>query len=143
MSRIRLLLAWLLMATIPLQGLAAASMLFCGMEVQDMPVQAQATVHTVAVTRAPAGAHDHSQHDHSRHGKAAPAKAVKTPGDIAGKLPDTSHKCPVCASCCSLVAITEFPPLALVAPASQAELAEPFVLIHARPLPVPDKPPRA
>ena len=140
----RFLLAWLLMAAIPLQGLAAASMLFCGMEMQNMPVQAQSAVHIVATTVATtAGSHYHSQHDHSQHGKAAPAKVVKTSGDIAKQLPEVSHKCPVCASCCNLVAITEFPPLAIIAPASQAELAEPFVLIQARPLPVPDKPPRA
>ena len=139
MSRIRLLLAWLLLAAIPLQGLAAASMLFCGAGMQDMPVQGQAAMHArVAAESAVAGGHDHSQ-----HGKAAPAKAVETSGDIAKQLPGASHKCPVCASCCNLAAIIEFSPLALVAPASQAELAEPSVLIHARPLPVPDKPPRA
>ena len=135
MSRIRFLLAWLLMAAIPLQGLAAASMLYCGMGMAHAPVQGQVAVSTGTAV---SGGHDHSQHGH-----AAPAKVVKAAGDTAKKLPDAAHKCPVCASCCNLVAITEFPLLAIMAPASQAELDEPFVLIHARPLPVPDKPPRA
>ena len=30
MSRIRIFLVWLVIAAVPLQGLAAASMLFCG-----------------------------------------------------------------------------------------------------------------
>lgn len=139
MLRIRLLLAWLLMAAIPLQGLAAASMLYCGMGMTHAPAQQQAAVRVVASADAAVAA----GHDHSQHGHAAPAKVVKAAGDTAKKLPDAAHKCPVCASCCNLVAITEFPLPAIMAPASQAELAEPFVLIHARPLPVPDKPPRA
>jgi hypothetical protein len=115
MSRFRLFLAWLIMAAIPLQGMAAASMLFCGMGAHHGPAQ-------VAV-QAEAGHHDHAQ-----HGK---------------KSPDSSHKCPVCASCCHGAAIAQFASLAVLAPAPQAESAEPFVLIHARPSPVPDKPPRA
>ena len=128
MSRFRLFIAWLIMAAIPLQGMAAASMLFCGMDAHHGPAQ-------VGV-QAEAGHHDHAQHGHADVTQAKKAGADK-------KAPDGSHKCPVCASCCYSAAIAEFPPLAVFAPVPQAESAEPLVLIHARPSPVPDKPPRA
>jgi len=137
MSRFRLFLAWLILAAIPLQGLAASTMLFCGPNHGTAPMAA-----------AQHGQHRHdgaaaAQHDHSKHVDAGEVQAQKA-GDGAGKkLPGTAHKCAVCASCCNIVGITEFPQLAAFAPAPQAELAEPFVLIHARPSQVPDKPPRA
>ncbi len=82
----------------------------------------------------------------SDHSKSSPADEVqiKKASDSTGKkLPGAAHKCGVCASCCNLAAIAEFPQLVAFAPVPQAELAEPFVLIHARPSQVPDKPPRA
>lgn len=130
MSRFRLFIAGLVLAAIPFQGFAAASMLFCGMGEHHAPA--------VVAKHDMAGGHDHSQHHH-----AAEVQLEKTADDTGKTLPDTSHKCPVCASCCNSVAITEFPQLAAFAPAPQAESAEPFVLIHARPSQVPDKPPRA
>ena len=132
MSRFRLFLAWLVLAAIPLQGLAAASMLFCGMAAHHAPAQVAAAKQDVA-----------GEHDHSQHSDAAEVQVEKTADDSGKQLPDVTHKCAVCASCCNSVAITEFPPLVAFAPVPQAELAEPFVLIHARPSQVPDKPPRA
>jgi hypothetical protein len=140
MSRFRSLLVWLVMAAIPLQGLAAASMLFCGMGAHHAPAQQAAAAPSVHASHAESasGSHDHSKHSHD-----AEVQADKTQDASGGKLPDASHKCGVCASCCSSVAIAEFPQLVAFAPAPQAELAEPFLLILARPSPVPDKPPRA
>lgn len=136
MSRFRLFLAWLIVAAIPLQGLAASSMLFCG------PGQHPAQVAAAHADLHSPGGPASKGHDHSGHSHAGDVQAKKT--DSAGKkLPGAAHKCAVCASCCNLVAITEFPSLATFAPAPQADLAEPFVLIHARPSQVPDKPPRA
>jgi hypothetical protein len=139
MSRFRLFLAWLIVAAIPLQGLAAASMLFCGTVGHHSPAQ-------VAVAQADHGSHAAAaieQHDHSRHSHAAQVEDQTTAGNADQQFPDGAHKCPVCASCCHGVAITGILHLAVTAPAPQAELAEPFVLIHARPSSVPDKPPRA
>ena len=130
MSRFRLFLAWLVLAAIPLQGLAAASMLFCGMGEHHAP--AVTAKHDVG-----------AEHDHSGHGHAAEIQLEKAADDTGKDLPDAAHKCPVCASCCNIVGITELPQLAAMTPAPRAEAAEPFVLIHARPSPVPDKPPRA
>jgi len=141
MSRFRLFLAWLIVAAIPLQGVAAASMLFCGPGPHHPAVQVAAAQHEkhldVADTQS---AHDHAQHGHDAD---LQVKAKNAGDDVSKKLPDITHKCAVCASCCNIVAITEFPPLVAFAPVPQAELAEPFVLIYARPSQVPDKPPRA
>lgn len=137
MSRFRLFLAWLIVAAIPLQGLAAASMLFCGPNHGPAPMAAVQHEQHVHDGAAPA------QHDHSKHVDAGEVQAKKA-GDSAGTtLPDASHTCGACASCCHSVAIAQFPELVAFAPVPQAELAEPFVLIHTRPSQVPDKPPRA
>ena len=135
MLRLRLLFAWLLLAAIPLQGLAAASMLFCGMgPLHGAQVQSQAktTSNTTAT-----GAHDHASHSHGEVAK------VEKAAEASSQLPDSSHKCGVCASCCNGVAITATPLLVAIAPLPPAKAAEPFVLIHPRPSQVPDKPPRA
>lgn len=137
MSRFRLFLAWLIVAAIPLQGLAASSMLFCGPN--HRPVQVDAAQPEQHMQDGAAA----EQHANSKHGDASEVQTKKA-GDNAGKkLPDASHKCGVCASCCTSVAIAGFPELVVFAPMPQAELAEPFALIHARPSQVPDKPPRA
>ena len=139
MSCVRVLLAWLLMAAIPLQGLAAASMLYCGMGAHHGAQAVLATLHSP--TSADSGAT--KRHDHSQHGHAAAGEGKKVADDVKQKLPDAAHKCGVCASCCHSLAITEFPQTVVFAPLPQAELAEPFVLIHTRPTLVPDRPPRA
>lgn len=142
MSRLRTIVAWLVMATLPLQGLAAASMLFCGMAAHDAHPQLAtdlshashaSTVHVATTV----------EHDHSLHGHAQAQPAAKHGNSSGTKLPDASHKCGVCASCCHGVAIAEHPQRVAFAPAPQADLIEPLVLIQARPSPVPDKPPRA
>lgn len=139
MSRFRLLLAWLVMVAVPLQGLGAASMLFCGMGAHHSPAQTAAAQQEQVLSAGNAS----DQHDHSKHSHAAEVQVKKTTDDASKKPPETAHKCGVCASCCTSVALAESPQLVAFAPVPQAELAEPFVLIHARPSQVPDKPPRA
>lgn len=58
------------------------------------------------------------------------------------KLPSAGHTCAVCASCNS-PALAEFPHWRSFEVLPQAESAEPFMLIHAPPFRLPDKPPRA
>ena len=140
MVRLRLLLVWLLMAAIPMQGFAAASMLFCGMGTEHMQA------HTTGASQASLGSrqvqeimhHEHSSHDHATAGARG-----KTTTDIKQGVADTAHKCSICAACCNGVAIVGLELGIAVVPVAQATLAEPFVLIHTRPSPVPDKPPRA
>jgi hypothetical protein len=136
MSHLRLVIAWLLMAAIPLQGLAAATMAFCAGEHHGQPAQVAAE----------AGVHKHAEgvtHDHSA--AATEAKDSGTSGQALASraLPDAGHKCGVCASCCYSVAIAQSTHWPAFVPLPQAELAEPFVLIHAPPSQLPDKPPRA
>jgi hypothetical protein len=128
------LVAWIIMFAIPVQGFAAASMLFCG----------QGTSHhaQVAAHQHPTGtsAHDHAQNQPEF--KPALDNGAVTPG--AGmKAPDLMHKCSVCASCCNAVAL---PQTALVVVPDlhlQADPADPLMAAYSRPLLVPDKPPRA
>ena len=139
MSCVRVLLAWLVMAAIPLQGLAAASMLYCGMGAHHGAEAVVATLHSPV--SAESGATE--RHDHSQHGHGTAVEGKKIADEVKQKLPDAAHKCGVCASCCHSLAITEFPRTVVFAPLPQAELAEPFVLIHTRPTLVADRPPRA
>jgi hypothetical protein len=145
MSRFRLLLAWLMMAALPLQGWAAASMLYCGPAQRAAVAQAHST-----------GAGDHGGHamhvDHhdrtaGHHDMTAghPATADVDPEAVQGgtTVDASSHTCGVCASCCHGVALAQTQRWAACLPAPAAETAEPLIPVLARPSPVPDKPPRA
>lgn len=162
MSRLRLLFAWLLMAAVPMQGFAAASMLYCGTaEAQHgwVQVQPMAAAHMRdAPVVGSRSAHDHAAHayvqpDRTAIVHAATGHVVSAASEpVAGARqapgadqpsPDGAHKCSVCAACCNSAAIFEVPHVVAMAPGPQAEPAEPFVRIHARATPVPDKPPRA
>ncbi len=124
------------MAAIPMQGFAAASMLFCGQGMQHQ--------HGMAQTEQAAPAHDHSQHGHAdaSHGH---AKAADTRHGVSGVsgVSGTAHKCSICAACCNSVAILGLEQAIALEPAPQSALAEPLVFIQTLPPLVPDKPPRA
>lgn len=126
MARFRLLLAWLLMAALPLQGFAGAAMLFCG----GVPA------HHVQAT----GMHDHAGHDHMAHAR---SDADAQDRADAKQLPSALHTCAICAACCHAVAITQADPAvplpAVPSPLLQAALGP----MHSQPARVPDKPPRA
>lgn len=124
MPRLRLLLAWLLMAALPLQGFAGAAMLLCG----DVPVHHAAA--TVAMDQA---GHDHSAHTQPDAQDQADAK----------QLPSALHACAICAACCHAVAITLAEPAVLLPPAPSPLLQGALVPMHSQPARVPDKPPRA
>jgi hypothetical protein len=98
---VRLVLAFLLVAAIPLQGLAAATMTLC------------ASGHASSLGNPTAAAHDamsgHHRADHHMHHRESAASAE---GDRS--VDRTSHasldkqskpKCSVCASCCSAAAM--------------------------------------
>ena len=136
--RFRLLLAWLMMAAVPLQGFAAASMLFCS-----------AAIHEGGTSQAQpmaAGHHGHAGHAVHRHADETAVNAPETAASTSqafGALPDVAHACSVCASCCHNVAITEFPSVVALAPLPRADVAQPLLLPYSRPSPIPYKPPRA
>lgn len=117
MLLLRLLLAWLIIAAIPVQGFAAASMAFCK-----------------GSHRAPAASA--SAHDR------ADQQALDKAGE-ANSLPDSAHKCGVCAFCCHSIAMAEVSRWPAVASIPQPEPAEGVLRIDAALPELPDKPPRA
>jgi hypothetical protein len=137
MLLLRLMLTWLIMAAIPLQGFAAASMAFCKVSHHAL----EASAHDGGDR--PGGT---LQQDHSQRAQwdASPPlmQALDKTGD-AKSLPDAGHKCGVCASCCHSLAMGEVPRWPAVAPIPQPEPAEVVPRIYAALTQLPDKPPRA
>lgn len=134
-------LLWLMMLAIPVQGFAAASMLYCGMgtEHHANPTQpapeshqaSQATVHmdlsTVAMDDLPGMVNDH---------------AVQA-DDFSAKIPDSSHKCGVCAACCNLIGIPGVPSWMASAISPPTQYLEPLAQFYAAPSRLLDRPPRS
>ncbi|MGE4243641.1 hypothetical protein [Ramlibacter sp.] len=167
MSIVRLVVAWLLMAALPLQGLAAASMLFCGPGVPAAVAGVDAADHHGHGHAAEGherghegmsdpGAHVHADarshaHEHSHanvHDRPAPAVDAVDAVDAADHSAhhdsaDASPTCPICASCCNATAITQavFVPHSFEQPTALP--SPPAALILTRASPRPDKPPRA
>ena len=113
---VRVLLVWLMVLALPVQGFAAAAMQHCAPMQQRQAVAGAVNEHahheSIAV-EVPGSAADADAHGHDHaHQPAA--------GDIAAGDPTTAdHQCSVCAACC----------LALALPASAVKL--PSVLIDA------------
>jgi hypothetical protein len=137
MSIVRTLVLCLLALALPLQGLAAATMLHCGPS------------HHARMASAPA-AHDHAAHGHGAvagaHGHDGSAAVDVANPQTPNYLGDSSlakAKCSACASCCSAIAL----------PASIAEIsvvqqhASRFPPLSAQVEPVvtdsPERPPRS
>jgi hypothetical protein len=130
-SRIRTLLIWLLALALPTQGMAAATMAFCGPNHHGAGPAAHAQ-HAAAQHAHPGsavqGGHTHHGANHAEHpgaihgahhAGAAQADEGSSSGDV-GKAPANlkqadSQKCSACASCCSAAAL----------PASSPSLAAP------------------
>jgi hypothetical protein len=138
MSRFRHLLLCLMMLALPLQGFAAVSMLYCGMGAGHDVKAAQMEMRSSHHQKADAVG---MQHDHEK--QETTAQVAKQSPDSQKQLPDSSHKCGVCAACCSVIAIADFPQSVEVQSSPKADLADPFVLINAAPPSLPEKPPRA
>lgn len=144
MSRIRRFLLCLMMLALPLQGFAAATMLYCGPGPTHQAMQKAMQIRAAA--QMSHQSHDHNaaammQHDH--HAQPIDT-AVQTQTDQAqAQLPDATHKCGVCAACCSVLALTDVAHAIAVPSLPPSDLAEPFVLIDTVPSRQPEKPPRA
>lgn len=139
MAWFRIFLTWLLLAALPLQGWAAASMLYCATTPRDANV-VQA-VHHAAHTPVDGPA------DHVHH--AAGDSTVEVDGTFAdretstGKLPSPDHKCVVCAACGHGVALLPTFDLVAATPPPSMAVCPPVALLRSIALPFPDKPPRA
>jgi hypothetical protein len=136
MVRFRHLLLYLMMLALPLQGFAAASMLYCSLSPSIEAAQSQKIAVASHHAEGKLLPHEHAQ-------AALLVHQVEQTSDVQAQLPDATHKCGVCASCCSVFAIADFPRTVAISPSPHADLAEPFVLIDTVPSRQPEKPPRA
>jgi len=126
MSRLRLLVFWLLAVAVPLQGFAAGTLLLC------------AGAHGAgghAATQAPTGSAHHGAHS---HGDAAAADQGGLPAG-ANAAPDHAQG----SACCHAVAICTLAASAEPARPAAALPAEPAVVIPLQPAGLPERPPRA
>lgn len=137
MVRLRVLLAWIVLLAVPLQGLAAASMLFCGMS----GTQAGAAHHH-SVNANAEHHHEAGEAAHRQDGAAASAH-VQPDSPENGQQNASAHKCSVCAACSHSVGITGPVSVLSVATAPQSEPAAVLVIVHSRSTRVDDKPPRS
>jgi predicted lipid-binding transport protein (Tim44 family) len=152
MVRLRVLLACLLMAALPLQGMAAVSMMLCsGSAAKTMavsvPMANASHGHDAAAQAAHAPAlHDHASHD---HGAMAADTDTHHPTHAHGESTGTdtsagaSHECGICGAGCHSVAITSDTVAVHASALPQAPIATPIPPVHTRTTPVPDRPPRA
>jgi hypothetical protein len=126
MTVLRLLLAWLVLLAIPVQGFAAATMLYCA-EASAGPAWQMAMGDDAAP--------GHPMHA-AEEDRAAPATGQD-------KLPHPGRKSAAHGSCCLAVAIDAAAPAPSLAPAPDADLQEPLLPVHSQPAGVLDRPPRA
>jgi hypothetical protein len=145
MLRFRHFLLWLLMAALPLQGMAAASMLFCGSQAAARAVHAASAQGHLGHHSPMQPAHDHASHGHETHHDVQnqAAAGIDPLSDVFlddGSM--QSHACPVCAVCSQSHAVGGFDSLPLASTGPFAEPWQPQVRLSSRTLTLPDKPPR-
>jgi hypothetical protein len=149
MSVFRVLLVWLMMLALPLQGLAAASMQNC--TGTSGAVNAPVSLAMGAVDGEGQVGHSHDTHDEQglhdasvHHGDSDLHAHLAAAG--AGTSEDgngAAHKCMLCALCGHGVALNEFPTALEFGEQAHASPRAAKVLIPAAAVLVPDKPPRA
>lgn len=139
MHRVRLFVLWIMMFAVPLQGYAAAAMVFCG------PGHAGATAETSVEL---SGMHDHAQHshadgrgDHHHDAVQAAEPSAKDIAKTASAETDAMHKCGTCGAC-HATALTSTLELAVFHHLPSADLAEPAFMVATLAPRVLDKPPR-
>lgn len=108
---VRAAFIWLVMLAIPLQGIAASSMLHCGPGHERQMVQVSAADHH-GDRRGLGSAHHHPAGDHqAEHVDTAAAEAASTdhgqPSAQADKAQLGKFKCSACAQCCASVALLD------------------------------------
>ena len=138
--RFRSVLMWLLLTALPVQGFAAATMLNCGPNHQQM-WQASAAAEADSSVHA---AHDH--HHNAVDADVGEAPAAGQPSDDGNSLAQLNKaakfKCSACAACCTGIALPASP-LAMtplpVDSAPQPEGSAPHVDFVSN---GPDRPPR-
>ncbi len=131
MSRLRLLLFWLLVLVIPVQGFAATSGLLCD----------RGGVHHHETVGPHAGEKFHS---HDLHTVAqVPAHSHAASGVSAPGVDGPAHQCGLCAACCHAVAISHHHQPVLASSVPLADIPDIAAHIPSLSLRLPEKPPRA
>lgn len=144
MTLLRVLLAWILLVALPLQGYAAAAMLYCGTGGSHAAMAVEhgehAPDHEAAST---ARSHTHDQHAQVAHHGHPGDDTGRADRAAGGTLPDLDHQCSVCAACSHSVALADTPHVIAAAVPQRTSGMHDFGPFPTRPAPVPDKPPRA
>lgn len=122
MRLLRLLLAWLLLAALPLQGVAAATMALCG---------------TAGAAAEPA-LHEHAHHG-ATHGHQAAASQQAADDSPAA----AHHACSICATCCNAAALPAAVPASPVVAVGHPFAPGPAGPLVEQPSTVIERPPRA
>ncbi len=145
-SRLRLIITWLLLASLPWQGAVAASMVMC----QPVTQSASVLPETQQRVSPHAGHEGHAGHTGHAHGPAQPAV---DPGDLQsaglddaaghGLQSDAGHHCAACSMCSHALALTTTVHAFDSAPAPQDLVPGVPLRLASRVAPIPDKPPRA
>ena len=131
----RLLLIWLLLLAVPLQGMAAAARLHCASGVTRDSAPAGAPVSEALHAGLVEGMHDHAVH-RGQH----PQDAGSDVGADAER--GASHRCSACAACCPLLGL---PVQTLLLPVSPPGAPPAVAVVVSRESFVPfglDRPPR-
>lgn len=141
MFRIRLLLAWLLLAALPIQGFAAASMLYCAMERTAISQTAfDGKMGQERRDAAPSAAHDMA----ASMGSADQSMAGSESGAMThGDQGMQGHGCSVCAFSCQSAAMMGLDSVPQASSPPSVEPTSPVARVVTRAITVPDKPPRA
>ena len=106
---LRRVLTWVIIALLPVQGYAAASMIACGPMHAEM---AAAASHATG-----ADGHDHAAHGHEHAGVSQDGGDEQPSFGTLGKF-----KCSACASCCTAPAVPASSDLSFAVPQVHAEL---------------------
>ncbi len=136
---VRTLFVWLLVLALPVQGAAAASMVFCnpnhhGGGVAGAPASSTATDHTH---------HGHAGAGHGSHvGAAAEVVGDPIPGCDEERGHATVQKCSACASCCAMGAILATVPAVPATDPAPTVFATLAPAVEAFATDGPDRPPR-
>lgn len=139
MQRLRLLLSWLIFLALPLQGLAAASMQWCGTGPTAGAHHALPGGHAHSVPAGHAGHAGHPAADDGAPSVSGSVSATSGDSDSAG-----SHAgCTVCAFCVHGLAACGGGSARLASAAPEPLPGWMQVRFDSPNLPLPDKPPRA
>jgi hypothetical protein len=139
---IRTLLIWLLVLAIPAQGVAAATMAFCGPTHHGGVTAAKGDLAATA-GHVHGGLEGKVAHEHPSAGTDAPS-ADELEASTTAKIGSADqHKCNVCGACCSTGALMSSVPTLLAADAASTVFSTVVATVDPFAADGPDRPPRS